>query len=79
MVLVEVKPELAVPWTAPEDYVFDPNAPASGMRRWPDGRFLVTFADSSVRELPADLEAAHFLGMFTKAKMEIIDWDKITQ
>jgi len=77
VVLVEVKPELAVPWTAPDDYAFDPAAPAAGLLRWPDARFVVVRADSSLLEIPADLDQASLLGLFTKAKGELINWDKI--
>jgi hypothetical protein len=30
-----------------------------------------------VRKLPGDLKTADLVALFTKAKMEIIDWDKI--
>jgi hypothetical protein len=64
--LVEVKPELAVPWTAPQDYVFDPQAPASGMRCWPpDGKVLAAFADGSVRALSSRLKAEQYKAVFT--------------
>jgi len=58
--LVEVKPELAVPWTAPQDYTFDPHSPASGMRSWPDGKMLVVLADSSVCAISGRLQAEQY-------------------
>ena len=64
--LVEVQPERAVPWTAPDDYVFDPAAPATGLRRWPDGKFLVVCAYGSVRELSVDLDRAFAAGIVHK-------------
>ena len=63
--LVEVKPELAVPWTAPQDYTFDPQSPASGMRCWPDGKMLVVCADSSVFAISGRLEAEQYRAIFS--------------
>lgn len=63
--LVEVKPELAVPWTSPQDYAFDPQAPVSGLRCWPDGKFLVVFGDGSVREVSSRLKLEYYNAMFT--------------
>ena len=40
--LVEVKPSLSVPWTAPQDYAFDAKNPGQGLRLGHDGRFLAT-------------------------------------
>ena len=70
VVLVEVKPELAVPWTAPADYAFDSSAPAKGLRIKPSGRFLAAFADGAAEDFPGNLEARQLIGLFTKAKGE---------
>jgi hypothetical protein len=75
VILVQVKPELAVPWTAPMDYAYDPAAPAQGLNIGMDNRILAAFADGSVRELPGGLEAAQFLALFSKAKGEVIGID----
>ena len=48
---VEVKPELEVPWTAPQDYVFDRQSPAAGLANQ-DGGFVAGMADGSVHFFP---------------------------
>ncbi|MHB8972057.1 MAG: DUF1559 family PulG-like putative transporter [Pirellulaceae bacterium] len=77
VVLVEVQPERAVPWTAPEDFVFDSNAPANGLQIGTDDRFLAAFADGSVQELRGDLTAAQFLQLFQRNDGQPIDWQQI--
>ena len=73
VVLVEVKPELAVPWTAPDDYVFDPATPGSGLQIGPDGKFLAALADGSVLELRGDLKPEQFLRLFKMSDGEVVD------
>ena len=51
--LVIVKDKLAVPWTAPRDYVFDPKAPAAGLK-FTDGKTPVVFGDASANQLAED-------------------------
>ena len=51
--LVIVKDKLAVPWTAPRDYVFDPKAPAAGLK-FTDGKTPVVFGDASTHLLVQD-------------------------
>ena len=77
VVLVEVQPERAVPWTAPEDFVFDSNAPANGLQIGTDGRFLTALADGSVQELRGDLTAAPLLHLFQMNDGQVIDWQQI--
>jgi hypothetical protein len=72
VVLVEVKPELAVPWTAPADYAFDPQSPGSGLQAGSDGRFLAAFADSSVEPLRADAPPEMLLRLFQMNDGEVI-------
>lgn len=67
VVLVEVKPELAVPWTAPDDYVFDPKNPSRGLAVRADGTWLCALADGSVHYLPGDLPPKTFLILFQKS------------
>ena len=77
VVLVEVKPGLAVPWTAPEDYAFDPNAPGRGLQISARGRFLAALADGSVRQFPGNLEPELLLRLFQKSDGHPIDWKAI--
>ncbi|MCA9176706.1 MAG: DUF1559 domain-containing protein [Planctomycetales bacterium] len=55
--LVEVAPQLAVPWTAPLDYQFDPKQPLQGVAVGPDGRWMAGFADGSVQSLNRKISA----------------------
>ncbi len=52
---VEVKPDRAVPWTAPFDYFFKPANPAEDLAIGADGQFLTALGDASVRLLPGNL------------------------
>ena len=52
---VEVKPERAVPWTAPFDYSFKPANPGEDLAIGTDGQFLAVFGDGSVQLLPGNL------------------------
>ena len=51
--LVIVKDKLAVPWTAPQDYVFDPKDAAAGLK-FTDGKTPVVFGDASTNQLAED-------------------------
>ena len=73
VVLVEVKPALAVPWTAPADYAFDPEAPGRGLQVGADGRFLSAFADGSAQPLRGNLEPELMLRLFQKSDGHPID------
>ena len=50
ILLVIVKDSLAVPWTAPQGYAFDPDQPAAGLK-FINGRTPTAFCDSSCMEL----------------------------
>jgi hypothetical protein len=75
--LVEVKPELAVPWTAPDDYAFANDTPVAGLLLGSDGRWLCAFADGSVRVLRGDIKPETILHLFQKADGEVIDRNEI--
>jgi hypothetical protein len=72
-VLVEVTPERAVPWTAPQDYTFDPEAPAVGLQTGIDGRFLAGWADGSVHQLRSQASAEAILRLFRKSDGRPLD------
>jgi hypothetical protein len=65
-VLVQVQADRAVPWTAPQDYVFDPDAPARGLHLDAGGCYLTGIADGSVRRFSKDIEAEKLLWIFQK-------------
>jgi hypothetical protein len=77
VVLVHVKPELAVPWTAPDDYAFDQEAPGKGLHLGNDGKFLAATADGGVHSLRGDLNAEVFLGIFGINDGTPIAWEAI--
>ncbi|MBC8356291.1 MAG: DUF1559 domain-containing protein [Planctomycetes bacterium] len=77
MTLVEVKPSLSVPWTAPKDYAFNPTLPAEGLRVGTDGRFLAALADGSVQMLRANIPAELFLRLFQMSDRKVIDWKEV--
>jgi hypothetical protein len=70
---VEVKPEFAVPWTAPDDYAFDEEDPADGLLVDDEGRWLAAFADGSVRLLRGDIGPEMIKRLFEKSDGELID------
>ena len=55
IMIVEVQPEFAVPWTAPLDYPFDPADPGKGLQVGTNGKFNAVLGDGAVRQIPADL------------------------
>ena len=71
-VLVEVKPDRAVPWTSPRDYTFDPEAPAAGLQTGIDGRFLAGWADGSVQQLRSEASAEALVRLFRKSDGKLI-------
>ncbi len=75
--LVEVKPSQSVPWTAPQDYNFDPEQPGSGLYVGANGQFLSAFADGSVRMIPGKAPAEFLLRLFQKSDGLPINWDEI--
>lgn len=77
LILVEVKPQLAVPWTAPQDYAFDPKAPAQGLQVGAGGRFLAGLADGSVQQLRADAKPEVLLRFFRKSDGQPVDWQAV--
>ncbi|MBC8868865.1 MAG: DUF1559 domain-containing protein [Planctomycetes bacterium] len=77
VVLVEVKPEKAVPWTAPEDYTFDAKNPAEELLIGADGRWLCGFADGSANQLRGDIPPETFLHLFQMNDGQVIDGRKI--
>jgi hypothetical protein len=75
--LVEVKPEYAVPWTAPQDYEFNSQDPAAGLLVGVDGRWLCGFADGSVHQLRGDAPSNILLHLFRMSDGNAIDYSKI--
>ncbi|HBO44797.1 MAG TPA: hypothetical protein DD670_12880 [Planctomycetaceae bacterium] len=67
IMVVEVKPEWAVPWTAPDDYAFDPKDPARGLEIGPNGAFMAALGDASVSFFRGGLKPTLLLHLFQKS------------
>jgi hypothetical protein len=76
-ILLEVKPDKAVPWTAPQDYDFDPKTPFAGIHIGSDGVWLCAFADGSVHRLRGDIPAEMVVRVFEVNDRSPIDHKKI--
>jgi hypothetical protein len=75
ILVVEVDPQHAVPWTKPEDIAIDEEKPAAGLARMPGGgALLVGRADGAVVALPGDIDADTLWSLFTRAGGEKIPW-----
>ncbi len=72
--VVQVKPELAVPWTAPQDYAFDPAAPGRGLFVDAGGLFLAAMFDGSVRRISIEVKPEMLLRLFQRSDGQPIDW-----
>jgi len=78
VVLVDVEPALAVPWTAPKDYAFDPKSPAQGLHIKGDGLFLAGFADGAVQRIRGEkVKPKLLLQLFRKSDGNSLDWNGI--
>jgi len=77
IVLLEMAPGDAVPWTKPEDFGSPPNQAAmrlfSGTAH-AGGIHMVAFGDSSVRQITADVDPAVVAALLTKAGSELNVW-----
>ena len=71
--VVEVAPDRAVPWTAPDDFAFDPKNPVNGVRRNSDGEWPCAFADGSVGLIPSDIAVQTALDLFQMNDGHAID------
>lgn len=72
--VVEVKAELAVPWTSPQDYVFDAKDPARGLSDIGEEQFVAGMADGSVRRLPLTITAKNLVNLFQKSDGNIVEF-----
>ena len=75
--LVEVKPSLSVPWTAPQDYAFDSKQPGEGLRMGADGRFLAALADGSANTFRGNAAPELLLRLFQKSDRETFNLDAL--
>jgi len=73
-IIVAVKPERAVPWTAPEDYVFDPADPGAGLAQDVADHFLMAAGDGSVQQVPVNRSAETLLHLFQMNDGNPVQW-----
>ncbi len=73
IMVVEVDDQHAAIWTKPEDWPFDPEAPANGLSRFFQGGFHAAFCDGSVHFLPKTIDRKTLKALFTRAGGEYID------
>jgi hypothetical protein len=71
--LVNVKDELAVPWTAPDDYRFDPERPGEGLQLDEKGQFLAVLLDGSVHVISLERNEDVLLHLFQKSDGQPVD------
>ncbi|WP_253158488.1 DUF1559 family PulG-like putative transporter [Stieleria tagensis] len=67
--VVESDPSRAVPWTAPDDFQYDPARPTDGLAI-EDDRVTVAFGDGRVRRLPLAQPEGSWNALFTGSSKE---------
>jgi Protein of unknown function (DUF1559) len=72
--LVEVKPEKAVPWTSPQDYVYEPKNPLAGVFLDADGKAAFGFGDGSAQFLDGNLAKETYDHLFRRSDGNAIKW-----
>ena len=72
VMIVELAPEQAFPWTSPEEYRYDPQNPAAKLYSR-DGKALVAYADTSARTVRIDNTPEAWNRAFTMNDGEIAE------
>ena len=70
---VEADPEMALEWTKPEDWKFDPKDPLHGLGHVQAGGFIAGYVDGSVRFLPAGIDPGQWKSMLTLGGGEVLE------
>jgi hypothetical protein len=74
VLVVEVVPERAVPWTQPADWEVDLSNPLDGVKRSDRDFFTATFCDGSAHTLQNAIEPAKLRAILTRAGKEVVNW-----
>lgn len=74
IMVVQVKPELAVPWTSPRDYDFDLKNAFAGLADQGDGTFMALIGDGSWTGIPLDIAKDLAVYLFTMNDGKIVRW-----
>jgi hypothetical protein len=70
---VYAAPEKAVPWTKPQDLVFDPEKPLESIGEIPETGLLVLMWDASLHTLPKDVAADLFRNLVEHQDGNVVD------
>lgn len=73
VIIVELKPEHAIPWTSPEEYSFDPADPAAKLRSV-NGRVSIAIMDGSVKALLESEPASVWNALFSRNGGEVVNF-----
>jgi hypothetical protein len=76
LVVLEVGPNLAVPWTRPDDLSFDPLEPLAALGKLPSDGLWGGFADGAVRRIKPDIQPAVFRAILTPNGHETIQIER---
>jgi hypothetical protein len=76
LMVLEVGPELAVPWTRPDDLSFDPKEPLAALGKLPQDGLWGGFADGAVRRIRADIRPDVFRGILTSSGQEVLQLER---
>jgi HEAT repeat protein len=63
VLVVMARPERAVPWTAPDEFVFDPKSPRKGLATGSDP-ILALFTDGSAQSIGSEVSSEKLLQLF---------------
>jgi hypothetical protein len=70
--IVDADDDHAVIWTRPADLKYDPKKPQEGLVGHHDDWIVATFVDASVHVLPATIDKATLLALFTRKGGEVV-------
>ncbi|QDS89441.1 hypothetical protein EC9_36410 [Rosistilla ulvae] len=73
VMFVETSPELAVDWTAPEDWTYDANDPLGGLGGHHPGGFHVAMLDGSVRFVALEIDPVLWYKLLTRGGLEVVE------
>ncbi|MEO2023756.1 MAG: DUF1559 domain-containing protein [Pirellulaceae bacterium] len=76
VLVVMARPERAVPWTRPDDFVFDPKNPRQGLTTGSDA-FLALFADGSAQRIGPQTSPETLLKLFQFRDGAPIDFNEL--
>lgn len=75
IMMLDVGPDKAVPWTKPEDLPYGPDNPLQSLGDIGDS-FMALFADGSALRLSNRIDSASLLGLFQRNDGELVDIKK---